>query len=90
METKLYRYLTLTMGLDINGMLEDLKAADKGSIFVLHTVAHNPTGVDPTQDQWKRIAEVCKEREAVVLFDTAYQVCVCSSVCVCVRMRVCA
>jgi aspartate aminotransferase len=40
---------------------------------VLHTVAHNPTGVDPTQEQWKLIAAVCKEREAIVIMDTAYQ-----------------
>ena len=49
METKKYRYLTPTMGLDIEGMLADLKAAPEGSVFILHTVAHNPTGVDPTQ-----------------------------------------
>lgn len=28
------------------------------SIFVLHACAHNPTGTDPTQEQWKQIAEV--------------------------------
>ncbi|KAJ1491886.1 pyridoxal phosphate-dependent transferase, partial [Baffinella frigidus] len=45
LKTKKYRYLTPTMGLDIAGMLADLSAAPKGSVFVLHTVAHNPTGV---------------------------------------------
>ena len=73
MQTKKYRYLSPAMALDIDAMLSDLRAADKGSIFILHTVAHNPTGVDPTQDQWRLIAEACKEREAVVIFDTAYQ-----------------
>lgn len=71
--TTTYRYLTKTMGLDIDGMLADLSAAPKGSTFVLHTVAHNPTGVDPTQEQWQRIADVCVARDAIVLFDTAYQ-----------------
>jgi len=61
------------MGLDIEGMLADLRDAEKGSVFILHTVAHNPTGVDPSQEQWKLIAEVCKEREAIIIFDTAYQ-----------------
>ncbi len=37
--------------------------APVGSVFVLHTVAHNPTGVDPTQEQWKAIADVCEERQ---------------------------
>mmetsp|Transcript_98462 Transcript_98462/g.158776 ORF Transcript_98462/g.158776 Transcript_98462/m.158776 type:complete len:466 (+) Transcript_98462:234-1631(+) len=73
MTTQAFRYLTPSMKLDIEGMLADLRAADKGSIFVLHTVAHNPTGVDPSQEQWLLIAEVCKEREAIVIFDTAYQ-----------------
>ena len=61
------------MGLDFDGMIEDLKAAPEGSTFILHTVAHNPTGVDPTKEQWKKIAEVCKERNAILVFDTAYQ-----------------
>jgi len=82
LNTTTYRYLNKDMTLDIDGMLADLSAAPKGSTFVLHTVAHNPTGVDPTQDQWKRIADVCIARDAIVLFDTAYQVCV--YVCVCV------
>jgi hypothetical protein len=25
---------------------------------LLHACAHNPTGVDPTKDQWKAIADV--------------------------------
>jgi len=53
--------------------VEDLSAAPEGSVFVLHTVAHNPTGVDPTPEQWKKIADVCEERKAVLVFDTAYQ-----------------
>lgn len=28
--------------------------------MVLHGCAHNPTGMDPTHDQWKQIAEVLK------------------------------
>jgi aspartate/tyrosine/aromatic aminotransferase len=31
-------------------MLADLAAAPKGSAVLLHTCAHNPTGVDPTKD----------------------------------------
>jgi len=29
-------------------MIEDLKNATPGSCVLLHTCAHNPTGVDPT------------------------------------------
>ena len=34
--------------------------APEASVFVLHACAHNPTGTDPTQDEWKQIAEVMK------------------------------
>jgi len=69
-----YRYWdSKTLGLDLKGMLEDLKARPKGTIAVLHACAHNPTGVDPTMDQWKEISKVCKDQGHVVLFDNAYQ-----------------
>ena len=61
-------------------------AAPKGSTFLLHTVAHNPTGVDPTPEQWKRIADVCIERDAIVLMDTAYQARMLTDAHVCSRM----
>jgi len=63
-----------TMSLDLDGMLEDLNKAKEGSVFVLHTVAHNPSGVDPTEEQWKLIADVCEAKKAIPIFDTAYQV----------------
>ncbi len=37
----------------LQGLLEDLNKADEGSVVVLHACAHNPTGADPTLDQWK-------------------------------------
>jgi len=37
-------------------------------------VAHNPTGVDPTQEQWKKLADITESKKAVPVFDTAYQV----------------
>ena len=34
------------------------QAAPEGSIVILHACAHNPTGVDPTKEQWRSIADV--------------------------------
>ncbi|KAI8384698.1 aspartate aminotransferase [Radiomyces spectabilis] len=62
-----------TNGLNIDGMLEDIRKAPKNTIVLLHACAHNPTGVDPTQEQWNQIAEVVKERDHFVFFDMAYQ-----------------
>ena len=54
-------------------MLEDLSNATPGSIVLLHSCAHNTTGVDPTLDQWKLIAEVCRQNKLYPYFDSAYQ-----------------
>ncbi|KAJ3364631.1 Aspartate aminotransferase, cytoplasmic [Kappamyces sp. JEL0680] len=47
--------------------------APEKSILLLHPCAHNPTGVDPTLEEWMQIAEVVRERKHVVFFDSAYQ-----------------
>uniref|UniRef100_A0A8C1UDI1 Aspartate aminotransferase n=1 Tax=Cyprinus carpio TaxID=7962 RepID=A0A8C1UDI1_CYPCA len=60
-------------GLDLEGFLGDLESAPDHSIFVLHACAHNPTGTDPTQDQWKKIADVMKRKSLFAFFDSAYQ-----------------
>jgi len=36
------------------------QSAPNGSIILLHVCAHNPTGIDPTEEQWKGIAAVVK------------------------------
>ncbi|KAI9032081.1 pyridoxal phosphate-dependent transferase [Hyaloraphidium curvatum] len=74
LETREYRYYKAeTRGLDIEGMLEDLENAPEGQIILLHACAHNPTGVDPSREQWKQIAEVMKRRGHFAFFDCAYQ-----------------
>ncbi|XP_072318657.1 aspartate aminotransferase, cytoplasmic-like [Eucyclogobius newberryi] len=60
-------------GLDLDGLVDDLEKAPEHSIFVLHACAHNPTGTDPTPDEWKKIAEIMKRRNLFVFFDSAYQ-----------------
>jgi len=62
-----------TRGLNLAGMLADLKNAPNGSQVLLHVCAHNPTGVDPTHAQWKQIAEVMREKNHFPFFDCAYQ-----------------
>jgi aspartate aminotransferase len=54
-------------------MIADLRSAAPGATVLLHSCAHNPTGVDPTLDQWKQIAAVVKERALYCFFDSAYQ-----------------
>lgn len=49
-----------TCGMDWENYKRTLNDAPEGSVFVLHGVAHNPTGVDPTQQQWMEIATIMK------------------------------
>ncbi|CAG9465873.1 unnamed protein product [Pedinophyceae sp. YPF-701] len=71
---KEYRYFNPeTVGLDYDGMIEDISSAPDGSIIVLHGCAHNPTGIDPTPEQWRAIAELCEKKEHIPFFDVAYQ-----------------
>lgn len=73
-EAKQYRYWDeKTKGLDFAGWAEDLRNAPENSVIIMHACAHNPTGVDPTMDQWKEIADICEERKLFPLFDSAYQ-----------------
>lgn len=43
-------------------------------MFLLHACAHNPTGVDPTQDQWAELSKLMKSKSHTAFFDCAYQV----------------
>ncbi|KAI9446417.1 aspartate amino-transferase [Lactarius indigo] len=62
-----------TIGLDFTGFLATLQSAPERSVFLLHACAHNPTGVDPTEEQWKTIADVVVAKQHYAFFDTAYQ-----------------
>ncbi|OXB34112.1 aspartate aminotransferase, mitochondrial [Cryptococcus neoformans] len=74
LEVKQYKYFDKkTVGLDFEGMKADIKAAPEGSIVLLHACAHNPTGVDPTEAQWKELSDIVKEKKHFPFFDMAYQ-----------------
>ena len=62
-----------TIGLDYAGFINALQTAPGRSVFLLHACAHNPTGVDPTPEQWKTIASVMVEKKHYAFFDCAYQ-----------------
>lgn len=54
-------------------MINGLDSAPDGSIIVLHACAHNPTGVDPTKEQWEQIAKTIRAKKHFPFFDSAYQ-----------------
>lgn len=69
-----YKYYDqATLKVDLKAMVGDLEQADEGSVVLLHACAHNPTGIDPSREEWKQIADVCERRRLFPLFDIAYQ-----------------
>ena len=73
-DVRQYRYYdAATCGLDFDGLMQDLRAAPMGSVFLLQAVAHNPTGVDPSREQWQQVIDVMQNRRLFPLFDNAYQ-----------------
>lgn len=73
-QVSLYRYYdAANRGVDVEGMLADLAAAERGTVIVLHGCCHNPTGYDLADDDWTKVIEVIKERDLVPLIDLAYQ-----------------
>lgn len=72
--TDAYSYIDSTgRGLDFAGMMAALEKIPSGDIILLHACCHNPTGIDPTPEQWKQIAAVVKQRGLLPLVDFAYQ-----------------
>ena len=55
------------------GMSDALKSIPSGSVVLLHGCCHNPTGIDPTQDEWMEISQIMKRRQLIPFFDVAYQ-----------------
>jgi len=70
---KEYRYYNGAGGLDFENMKSDILNAPDNSIILLHVCAHNPTGIDPTNAQWKELSTLSKKKQHIVFFDAAYQ-----------------
>ena len=55
---------------------EALAAIEKmpaGDVVLLHGCCHNPTGIDPTPEQWQKLADAIYGRGLLPLLDFAYQ-----------------
>ncbi|CDF40699.1 Aspartate aminotransferase [Chondrus crispus] len=69
-----YRYYDYDRhAVDIDGMLADLGKAKRGDVVLLQACAHNPSGADLKEREWRRVADVVQQRRLVPVFDMAYQ-----------------
>jgi aspartate aminotransferase len=73
-QVETYSYIDASgRGLDFPAMRDSLKQVARGDIVLLHACCHNPTGIDPTLDEWREIAAIVHDRGALPLIDFAYQ-----------------
>ncbi len=74
LDVRTYPYFDpATNGIRFDEMLAALRDAPEHGVVVLHGCCHNPTGADPSLEQWCRIADVLAERGLLPLLDFAYQ-----------------
>ncbi len=62
-----------TNGLDFDAMCAAIGSIPKGDVILLHGCCHNPTGIDPTPEQWGVIGDLLAQRGVLPLVDFAYQ-----------------
>ena len=69
-----YDYYDAATGtLDAQALIDSLANIPAGDIVCLHACCHNPTGVDPTPEQWQELSRVVSEGGLLPLVDFAYQ-----------------
>jgi len=66
-------YNAETKDLDFDAMVASLQQVEDGDLVLFHGCCHNPTGIDPTAEQWEILAKLIAETGAVPFFDFAYQ-----------------
>ena len=59
--------------LDIDACFAALEKAKEGDVLLLHACCHNPTGIDPSLEQWQLFSDKCKQKNIVPFIDMAYQ-----------------
>ncbi|MGX9416180.1 amino acid aminotransferase [Vibrio sp. WJH972] len=59
--------------LDIETCFADLEYAVEGDVILLHGCCHNPTGIDPSIEQWQQFSDFCQRKKITPFIDIAYQ-----------------
>jgi aromatic-amino-acid transaminase len=62
-----------TQALTFDETMATLGGAAAGDVVLLHGCCHNPSGANPTTDQWRELTRLILARGLVPLIDLAYQ-----------------
>lgn len=74
LECKSYPYYDAqSKSLNLEAMLQAIASMPEGDLILLHGSCHNPTGMDPTPEQWQAIASAVHARNVIPVIDFAYQ-----------------
>lgn len=74
LNTGTYPYFDATSNsLNFEDFCKTVAAIPSGDIVLVHGCCHNPTGVDPTAEQWRQLGEILALNKVIPLVDFAYQ-----------------
>ncbi len=57
----------------VDAMLDALRAIPQGDTVLFHACCHNPSGLDPSEDNWRAMTDIVVKRELLPFIDMAYQ-----------------
>ena len=67
-----YHWRQQAEGIDVDLAFNSLADARPGDVLLIHGCCHNPSGIDPSAEDWAEIAAFCAKRDVVPLIDIAY------------------
>lgn len=66
-------YDAASKGLAFDAMSKALSEVPQGDVVLLHACCHNPSGVDPSFEQWQQLGAIQRKQGFLPFFDFAYQ-----------------
>ena len=72
MEALTYDHLGEDGRANMAGLMARVEAAGPGDALLIHGCCHNPSGADPSADDWVTLAEALERRGVIPLIDLAY------------------
>ena len=60
-------------GFDVTPALTALHGSVAGDVVLLHACCHNPTGIQPSKEQWVQLLDVIQRHKLIPFIDMAYQ-----------------
>ena len=71
--TRGYEHLDAAGRFNLDALVAGMSSLVRGDMVLLQASCHNPTGIDPTPEQWHAILAQVQSRGLIPVFDLAYQ-----------------